>query len=154
MNEDKEEAIRFAKKFIEDTLSFFGVNIDVYATSDDEVIELHVPSTNLNSFLIGQHGDTMRSLQYIVSMALKNNDFAFNRVNIDVADYKKQRAERLMKRAEGWIKQVKETQEPYDLRPMNAADRRIIHKLAADAGLASDSVGEGRSRHIVLSVPQ
>ena len=96
----------------------------------------------------------MRSLQYIVSMALKNNDFAFNRVNIDVADYKKQRAERLMKRAEGWIKQVKETQEPYDLRPMNAADRRIIHKLAADAGLASDSVGEGRSRHIVLSVPQ
>ncbi len=37
-----------------------------------------------------------------------------------------------------------------ELRNMNAADRRIVHKLAADFGLVSESVGEGRDRHIVL----
>jgi spoIIIJ-associated protein len=37
-----------------------------------------------------------------------------------------------------------------DLNPMNAADRRIIHKLAGENGLETESVGEGRDRHIVL----
>jgi spoIIIJ-associated protein len=37
-----------------------------------------------------------------------------------------------------------------ELKPMNAADRRVIHKLAAESGLTSESVGEGRDRHIVL----
>jgi spoIIIJ-associated protein len=146
-----ELSIRFAKKYLEDLLSFFGINIDVYATnSDNEVIEIHVPSTQLNSFLIGQHGETMRALQYLVSNALRNNDYSMTRVNIDVADYKKQRASRLSERAEDWIKAVKDTGKPMDLRPMNAADRRTIHQLAADNGLSSDSVGEGRDRHIVL----
>src|SRR6476660_1618936 len=93
-NDSVEEAIVFAKKYLEDLLSFFGVNIDVYATSDDEVIQLSIPSTHLNGFLIGQHGDTMRSLQYMVSTVLRNNNFATSRVNVDVADYKKHRAER------------------------------------------------------------
>ena len=57
-----EESIQYAKKYLEDLLSFFGLNTDIYATnSDDEVIELHVPSTHLNGFLIGQRGDTMRA---------------------------------------------------------------------------------------------
>lgn len=151
MNEDKEAAIRYAKKYLEDLLSFFGLNADIYATSSDgEVIELHVPSTHLNSFLIGQHGDTMRALQFLVSSSLRNNNYELNRVNVDIADYKKQRADRLSERAEGWIKQVKDSGEPMDLRPMNAADRRIIHKLASDSGLITESVGEGRDRHIVL----
>jgi spoIIIJ-associated protein len=151
MNTDNESAILYAKKYIEDLLSFFGLNTDVYATSsDDEVIELHVPSTQFNSFLIGQHGDTMHALQFVVSNALRSQDFALNRVNLDIADYKKQRAERLAERAEGWLKQVKDTKQPYDLRPMNAADRRIIHQLAAEWGLSSESAGEGRDRHIVL----
>src|SRR3954451_22515091 len=76
-----EEAILYAKKYLEDLLSFFGLNTDVYATSDDEVIQLNVPSTHLNGFLIGQRGDNMRALQYLTSTALKNNDYANNRVN-------------------------------------------------------------------------
>ena len=43
-----EESITFAKKYLEDLLSFFGLNTDVYATSEDgEVIELSVPSTQM-----------------------------------------------------------------------------------------------------------
>ena len=150
MNESMEEAIQYAKKYLEDLLSFFGLNTDVYATSDDEVIQLNVPSTHLNGFLIGQRGENMRSLQYLTSTALKNNDFAFTRVNVDIAEYKKQRADRLRDRAEEWVKQVRDSGEPMDLQPMNAADRRVVHQLAAEYNLSSESEGDGRDRHIVL----
>lgn len=150
-HEDIEEAIQYAKKYLEDILSFFGLNTDVHATTEDqEVIELDIPSTHLNAFLIGQHGDTVRSLQFLVSSALKNNNYRYTRVNVDVAEYKKQRADRLAETALAWVKQVQDSGEPLDLRPMNAADRRTVHKVAADAGLVSESVGEGRDRHIVL----
>lgn len=145
-----EEAILFAKKYLEDILSFFGLNTDVYATSEDDVIELSIPSTHLNGFLIGQRGDTMRSLQFIVSQALKQQGHEYTRVNVDVADYKKQRAERLARTAEEWIKKVKDSGEEMALKPMNAADRRTVHKVAAEHGLSTESVGEGRDRHIVL----
>ena len=148
-----EESIQFAKKYLEDILSFFGLNTNVYATaSDDEVIELHIPSTHLNGFLIGQRGETLRSIQFLVTSALKNKEFEVTRVSVDVADYKKQRADRISKQAEAWVKKVKETGEPMELRPMNSADRRTVHRLAVEHGLTSDSVGEGRDRHIVLGV--
>lgn len=146
-----EESILYAKKYLENLLSFFGLNIDVYATSsDDEVIELHVPSTHLNGFLIGQRGDTMRALQFMVMSALRNNNYEVTRVNVDIADYKKNHAEQVTQQAQTWVDQVKKSGEPMDLRPMNAADRRTVHKLASDEGLETESVGEGRDRHIVL----
>jgi spoIIIJ-associated protein len=146
-----EAAIQYAKKYLEDLLSFFGLNTDIYATTEDnEVIELHVPSTQFNGFLIGQHGDTMRALQFVVSNALKNNNYEVTRVNVDIADYKKARADRLIDIAGDWVRKVQESGEPMELKPMNAADRRIIHKLAGDNGLETESVGEGRDRHIVL----
>jgi spoIIIJ-associated protein len=146
-----EESIRFAKKYLEDLLSFFGLNVDVYATTeDDEVIELSVPSTHMNGFLIGNHGETMRSLQYLTSMALKTNGHELFRVNVDIADYKKQRAHRLEEKAELWIKEVQDSGRERALPPMNSADRRTIHKLADEYGLHTESVGEGRDRHIVI----
>ncbi|HSX53083.1 MAG TPA: hypothetical protein VLF90_01810 [Patescibacteria group bacterium] len=94
-----EEAILFAKKYLEDLLSFFGLNTEVYATSsDDEVIELEVPSTHLNGFLIGQRGDTLRAIQFMVGSALKNNGHSVTRVNVDIAEYKKARTDRLIRR--------------------------------------------------------
>lgn len=146
-----EESIQYAKKYLEDILSFFGLNTDVYATTEDnEVIELHVPSTQLNGFLIGQRGETMRSLQFMVSSALRNNGYEFTRVNIDIADYKKARADRISEKAIEWIAQVKESGEAMHLKPMNAADRRIVHKVAGEEGMATESVGEGRDRYIIL----
>lgn len=151
LNESLEEAIMYAKKYLEDLLSFFGLNTDVHATSEDEeVIELDIPSTHLNGFLIGQRGETMRALQFIISNALKSQNFSHTRVNIDVAEYKKQRAERLAKQAEDWFKEVKESGKPKELQPMSPADRRVVHKTATDYGLETESVGYGRDRHIVL----
>ncbi len=146
-----EDSIQFAKKYLEDILSFFGLNTSVDASADDgEVIELRVPTSALNGFLIGQNGDTMRSLQYVVGSALKNQGYEYFRVNLDIAEYKKQRADRLAEKAMEWVNKVKATSESLPLEPMNAADRRTIHKLAADEGLATESVGEGQERHIVL----
>ena len=151
MNDNMEEAILYAKKYIEDLLSFFGLNTDVYATTEDnEVIELDIPSTHLNGFLIGQRGDTLRAMQFTVSTALKNQDFAHTRVNVDVAGYKRQHAERVAKQAEEWFDEVKKSGQPKDLAPMSAADRRVVHKAAEDYGLGTESVGEGRDRHIVI----
>jgi spoIIIJ-associated protein len=149
--ESIEQAIQYAKKYLEDLLSFFGLNIEVYATnSDDEVIELQVPSTHLNGFLIGVRGETMHALQFLTSCALKSGEFTMNRVNVDIAEYKAQRAERLREKAELWVKQVKESGEEMSLRPMNASDRRVIHKLAGEHDLTTESEGTGRERHIVL----
>lgn len=154
MNDSMDDAIRFAKQFLENLLSFFGLNTDIHATSDDEVIQLNVPSTHLNGFLIGQRGENMRSLQYLTSTALKNHDYLNTRVNVDIADYKKQRADRLREKAEDWVKKVKDTKQPFDLEPMNAADRRVIHQVAAENGLKSESIGFGRDRHIVLELAE
>jgi spoIIIJ-associated protein len=145
-----EESIIYAKKYLEDLLSFFGLNIDVYATSEDEVISLSVPSTHMNGFLIGQRGDTMRALQYTVSSALKNNDYEYCRVNVDIADYKKGRQNRLAQTAVPWIEKVKSTGKPFELRPMNPADRRVVHKVADEYGLTTESVGFGRDRHVII----
>ncbi len=146
-----EASILFAKKYLEDLLSFFGLNTDVRASnSEDEVIELHVPSTHLNGFLIGQRGETMHALQFLVGSALKSSEYEITRVNVDVAEYKKQRAERLAQKAQEWIKQVKDSNEKLELEPMNAADRRTVHKVAGEHGIETESVGEGRDRHIVL----
>lgn len=149
---NREESIAYAKKYVEDILSFFGLNVDVRAGADQDVIELEIPSTHLNAFLIGQHGDTMRNLQHLISTTLRNQDAELVRVNLDVADYKRQRNDRLREQAEEWIKRVRETGESMHLRPMSAAERRVVHQVIADYGdLETHSEGEGRDRHVVVS---
>lgn len=148
---NRDESIRFATKYLEDLLSFFGINVAVWSTVEDEVIELSVPSTNLNSLLIGHNADNLRALQYIVSQSLVSRDAELTRVNVDVADYKRQRADRIEQKAEKWIKKVRETGEPMTVE-LNAADRRVVHKLAEDYfDIEAHSEGEGRSRHLIIS---
>lgn len=149
---DKEASISFAKKYLEDLLSFFGLNTEVSASADDEVIELKVPSTYLNGFLIGQRGETLRSLQFLIATTLKNRDAVINRVNVDIADYKQQRYDRLAEQVREWAEGVRSSGEPKHLAPMNAAERRIVHQTLTDfSDLTTASEGEGRDRHVVIS---
>lgn len=149
---NREESIAYAKKYVEDVLSFFGLNTDVYTGADEDVIEMSIPSTHLNAFLIGQHGDTLRNLQHLVSTTLRNREAELVRVNLDVADYKRQRNDRLRDQAEEWAKKVRDSGESMSLRPMSAAERRVVHQVISDYGdLETHSEGEGRDRHVVLS---
>ena len=148
---NKDESIRFATKYLEDLLSFFGINVAVYSTIEEDVIQLSVPSTSLNSLLIGKSADNLRALQYIVSMSLVARGAEVTRVNVDVADYKRQRADRISDKAENWIKKVRETGEPMTIE-LNAADRRVVHKVAQDySDIETHSEGEGRDRHLIIS---
>lgn len=148
---NKDEAILFAAKFLEDAISFFGVNLAVSSSCEDDVIELSVPSSELNAILIGRNAETLRSLQNLISSILRVKEAELTRVNIDVADYKHQRQDRIAKRAEEWIRKVRQTGET-QIVDLNAADRRIVHKVAQDYfDVATHSEGEGKERKLYIT---
>jgi len=148
---NKEQSTEFAQKYLADLLTFFGINVQVVASTEDDVIELAVPSTDLNSLLIGRNAETLRSLQYLVSTVLRNKDAAVWRVNIDIADYKKLRAERVAKEARVWIETVRKTGDSY-IAHLNPADRRIVHQVATEYDdIRTFSEGEGTDRTITIA---
>ena len=147
---NKDESIRFATKYLEDLLSFFGINVAVDSTVDDEVIQLAIPSTSMNSLLIGREANNLRALQHIVSQALISREAELVRVSVDVADYKRQRAERIAEQAEEWIREVRQTGHSRRLN-LNAADRRVVHKVAQDySDIKTHSEGEGHDRQLII----
>ncbi len=94
----------------------------------------------------------MRSLQFLVRSTLIQKNAELTRVNVDVADYKRRHNDRIAEQAEKWAHEVLASGEPMNLRPMNPAERRVVHKVLADySQLSTESEGEGRDRHIVLS---
>jgi len=148
---DAAQSIEFARNFLKDIISFFGENIEVTATQEEDIIELYVETSDLNSILIGRNAETLRSLQYIVSTALRNKNAELIRVNVDIADYKKQHEEKVAEKARGWIEQVRATGDSY-IAHINAADRRIVHQVATEyADIRTYSEGEGRDRKIVIA---
>lgn len=148
---DKQAALDFSKKYVSDMLSFFGINVDVEATLEEDIIELSVPSTDINSLLIGRNAETLRSMQLLLSTALRSQDAEIARVNIDIADYKKQRAEKVAKQAREWIEEVLRTGDSY-VANLNAADRRVVHHVAGEyPNIQTFSEGEGRDRKIIIA---
>lgn len=146
-----QESVEFSKKYIEDLLAFFELNIDATAVLTDEVIEVTVPPNDASSILIGRGAETLRSVQYLLSTTLRNNNAAITRVNVDIADYKKQRAEKLAEKAREWIEQVRSTGDSH-VADLNAADRRIVHNLATEyPDIHTFSEGEGRDRRLIIA---
>lgn len=145
------QSVEFARKFLQDIISFFGENIEVTATTEEDIIELYVESSDSNSILIGRNAETLRSLQYLVSTALRNQSAELTRVNVDIADYKKQHEEKVAEKARGWIEQVRATGDSY-IAHINAADRRVVHRVAQEySDIHTYSEGEGHDRRIVIA---
>lgn len=148
---NREQSVEFARTYVADLLSFFGINVTVEVSVQDDVIELSVPSTDINSLLIGRGAETLRSLQFLVSTVLRNKDAALTRVNLDIADYKRQRADRLAEETRRWIEEVRKSGTSH-VEQMNAADRRIVHKVAAEySDIMTFSEGEGLERRITIT---
>lgn len=148
---NREQSVEFARTYVADLLSFFGVNVSVEASVQDDVIELAVPSTEINSLLIGRGAETLRSLQFLVSTVLRNKDATLNRVNLDIADYKRQRADRLAEKTREWIEEVRKSGTSHVER-LNAADRRIVHQVASEySDIKTFSEGEGQDRRIIIT---
>lgn len=148
---DRAQSVAHAKKYLEDTLSFFGENIEVTAIATDDIIELNIPSSTINSLLIGHNGDTLRSLQHMVATMLRAQNADLTRVNVDVADYKQKRNEKLAEKARGWIEKVRATGDSY-IADLNAADRRVVHQVATEySDIKTFSEGEGRDRRLIIA---
>ena len=148
---NREQSVEYARTYVADLLSFFGLNVVVEASVQDDVIELSVPSTELNSLLIGRGAETLRSLQFLVSTVLRNKEAALNRVNLDIADYKRQRADRLAEKTREWIEEVRKSGTSH-VELLNAADRRIVHQVAAEfSDIRTFSEGEGFEKRITIT---
>ncbi len=148
---DQIETLNFVKKYLEDILAFFDLNLDVSVRVEDDIIVATVPSSERNSLLIGRGAETLRSIQYLLSTTLRNSEAALTRVNVDIADYKKQREEKVAKQAKEWIDEVIATGDSKILH-LNAADRRIVHHVASEyPNIRTFSEGEGRDRRIIIA---
>lgn len=109
--------------------------------------------------LIGFKGETLDSLQLLVNQLVAHLDSAkrakqsedFKRVVVDVGGWRKNKEADLEKRALAWAEEVKTSGSPIDLEPMPAWQRRIVHMVVGEIeGVESESVGEGKDRHLVL----
>lgn len=144
-------ALDFAQHYLEDLLSFFGLNTTVDAREVETTIELEVPSTRLNGFLIGAHGESLRSLQYLTNMALKSSGYEDTVAVIDIAGYKKQQNERLTQQAQKIAQEVRDSGSEHAFEPMSAYERRVVHQAVSEiGGVTSESAGEGRDRHVIV----
>lgn len=148
---NQKESIDLAVKTVQDIVSFFEVNLEVTSQLEDDIINIDISSSELNSLLIGRNAETLRSLQALVANVLHSNNAALNRVNIDIAGYKKQRAEKLAEKARGWIEEVRQTGDSY-VANLNAADRRVVHQVATEySDIKTFSEGEGRDRRLIIA---
>ena len=86
-----EETAFYAKKYLEDILSFFGLRVDIEVVVEEDSIFLDVPSTHLNGFLIGSRSETLRAINALVAAAVKQQDNQHYYVHIDIAGYRKQK---------------------------------------------------------------
>ena len=144
-----ETAAELAKRRLEELVSFFGVNAQATVVENEEGIELELEADS-SGLLIGYHGETLRSLQYLVNLMVQNTGER-RRVYIDVAGYKKARAFSLEKQALEIAKRVVESGKEEALPPMNAAERRIVHlALKNIEEIDTDSRGEDPKRYIVV----
>ena len=147
----RQESIELAQRTVQDIISFFEVNVATDVAFEDGVINVSVGSSELNSLLIGRNAETLRSLQSIVASVLRSRDAEIQRVNVDVADYKKQRAEKLAEKARSWIEEVRSTGDSY-VADLNAADRRVVHQVATEySDIRTFSEGEGRERRLIIA---
>ena len=101
--------------------------------------------------LIGKRGQTLDSLQYLVSLVINKESDKFSRVKLDTENYRERRKATLENLAKNISLKVKRIKKPVALEPMNPYERRIIHSaLQNDKFCTTKSEGEEPFRHVVV----
>ncbi|OGH02896.1 MAG: hypothetical protein A2798_00510 [Candidatus Levybacteria bacterium RIFCSPHIGHO2_01_FULL_37_17] len=138
------------KKFIKEFFNILEIDESFNLEVTEEEIKVSISSEN-PGILIGYHGETLESLQLILSLFLSKKLGEFKRVSLEVGDYKKNREEWLRKLAfDAKEKALSEGRE-IRLDDLKAWERRIVHmELADDKEVLSESMGEGRERALVI----
>lgn len=126
------------------------ITINEYEGAERELI-LDINGDNL-AVLIGIHGNTLDSIQQIISLILRNKLDFYYPVIIDVEGYKSRQRMKLEKTARNIANKVAATGREYKMYPMNPYKRRVIHSyLANDDRVNTHSEGEGRNRHLIVT---
>ncbi|MCI8359660.1 MAG: protein jag [Lachnospiraceae bacterium] len=101
--------------------------------------------------LIGKRGQTLDSLQYLVSLVVNKDVEDYIHVKVDTENYRQRRKETLENLAKNISYKVKRTKRPVSLEPMNPYERRIIHSaLQNDKYVTTHSEGDEPFRHVVV----
>ena len=142
-----------AKTFLADVFASMNMVVVVDASYDDIEKEMNIElSGDEMGVLIGKRGQTLDSLQYLVSLVVNKEESDYIRVKIDTENYRQRRKETLENLAKNMSFKVKRTRRPISLEPMNPYERRIIHSaLQDDKYVETHSEGEEPYRYVVVT---
>ncbi len=153
-NVDAREVEEAAKKFLGEVFDAMEMEVIVDAKYDDAEKALDVDMRGEEiGILIGKRGQTLDSLQYLVSLVVNRGQADYIRVKLDTENYRQRRKETLENLAKNIAYKVKITKRPVSLEPMNPYERRIIHSaLQNDRYVTTHSEGEEPFRRVVVSL--
>lgn len=153
-NVDAREVEEAAKKFLGEVFDAMEMEVIVDAKYDDAEKALDVDMRGEEiGILIGKRGQTLDSLQYLVSLVVNRGQADYIRVKLDTENYRQRRKETLENLAKNIAYKVKRTKRPVYLEPMNPYERRIIHSaLQNDRYVTTHSEGEEPFRRVVVSL--
>ena len=143
-----------AKEFLKDVLSAMNIEAVVEATYSEVENTLEVVLNGEDmGVLIGKRGQTLDSLQYLVSLVVNKGTSEYIRVKVDTENYRERRKLTLENLAKNIAFKVKRTKRSVTLEPMNPYERRIIHSaLQNDRYVTTHSEGEEPYRKVVVSL--
>ena len=140
--------------FLNSVFDAMGLAVDVEVKMNEEEKEMDVNLTGEEmGLLIGKRGQTLDSLQYLVSLVVNKESEDYLRVKLDTENYRERRKETLETLAKNIAYKVKRTRRPVALEAMNPYERRIIHSaLQNDKYVFTKSEGEEPFRHVVIAL--
>lgn len=143
-----------AKNFLNDVFAAMNMIVVVTVKYDEAEKEMDIDlSGDDMGVLIGKRGQTLDSLQYLVSLVVNKDVEDYIRVKVDTENYRERRKETLENLAKNIAYKVKRTRRPVSLEPMNPYERRIIHSaLQNDKYVTTHSEGEEPFRKVVVTL--
>lgn len=118
---------------------------------DNNAYVVDLEAEDKTGLLIGKKGDTLSSLQLVLGILFKQKVGEWNRVIVNVGDYRQKEEDYLKNLALAAANRAKETGEPQNLYNLKPWQRRVIHlALTEEDGVESESEGEGEERYLVV----
>lgn len=142
-----------AEYFLKNVLEKMDIESEISVDYDEENASMDVELLGSQmGILIGKRGQTLDSLQYLLSLVVNKNSENYIKVKIDTENYRERRKETLENLANNIARKVKKTRKPVALEPMNPYERRIIHSaLQNDKYCDTHSEGEEPFRKVVIT---
>lgn len=146
----KEDAHRVAKDFLLELLQKMNIDATVTAELKEGIVYLDIAGKNM-ALVIGKRGQTLDSLQYLVSLFINRKREHYIRVVLDTEDYRNRRRKTLEKLAHRMADKAKRMRKDIILEPMNPYERRIIHSaLQGNRSVSTKSDGEEPNRRVII----